>query len=188
MGESVAARWIPGVVNVYSAVVAGPRRHSSRRGGPADDETVFGPTAVAGTMEDLRTHHYGVTVTDLERAVEFYGEKLGFDVLDRYTVSGPEFETAVGLEEATGRFAHLDAGSGRVELVEYDPEGEESRGDEVNRPGVKHLGFAVSDVDGLYADLPDDVETVSEPQTTSSGTRILFLRDPEDNLVEVVET
>ena len=151
------------------------------------DETVFGPTAVARSVEDLSAHHYGVTVTDLDRAVEFYGEKLGFDVLDRFTVSGSEFETAVGLDDAAGRFAHLDAGGARVELVEYDPEGEESRGDEVNRPGVKHLGFAVSDLDGLYDDLSDDVETVSEPQTTSSGTRILFLRDPEGNLVEVVE-
>ena len=138
-------------------------------------------------MEDLRTHHFGVTVTDLDRAVSFYGETLGFDVLHRFEGEGPKFAEAVGVDDAVGRFAHLDAGGARVELVEYDPEGEESRGDEVNRPGVKHLGFAVSDLDGLYDDLPDDVETTSAPKTTSSGTRILFLRDPEGNLVEVVE-
>ena len=142
---------------------------------------------MARSVEDLRAHHFGVTVTDLDRAVEFYGEKLGLDVVDRFEVAGPSFEAAVGVDDAAGRFAHLDAGGARVELVEYDPEGEESRDHEVNRPGVKHLGIAVSDLDGLYEDLPGDVETVSEPRTTSSGTRILFVRDPEDNLVEVVE-
>lgn len=138
-------------------------------------------------MEDLRAHHYGVTVADLDRAVSFYAERLGLDVLDRFSVSGSGFETAVGVDGATGRFAHLDAGGARVELVEYDPEGEKRRGDAVNRPGTKHLGFAVSDLDGFYDDLHEDVETLSEPQTSSSGTRILFLRDPEGNLVEVIE-
>ena len=142
---------------------------------------------MARSVENLRAHHFGVTVTDLDRAVAFYGEKLGLDVLDRFEVDGPEFEEAVGVADAAGRFVHLDAGGARVELVEYDPEGEEHRGHEVNRPGVKHLGFAVSDLDAFYDDLPDDVETVSEPRTTSSGTRILFVRDPEGNLVEVVE-
>jgi len=31
------------------------------------------------------------------------------------------------------------------------------------------------------------VTTLSEPQTTDSGTRICFLQDPEGNLVEALE-
>lgn len=138
-------------------------------------------------MTDLRAHHTGITVDDLDRAVAFYGDVLGLDVIDRFTVSGDAFATAVGVDGATGRFAHLDADGARVELVEYDPAGEDVPTEEVNQSGAKHLGFAVEDIDAFYESLPDEAETLSEPQTTESGSRICFLRDPESNLVEVIE-
>lgn len=34
----------------------------------------------------------------------------------------------------------------------------------------------VDDLNRFYAELPPDIETISEPYTTESGTRILFLR------------
>ena len=138
-------------------------------------------------MTTLEAHHYGVTVTDLEEAIGFYRDVLGFDVLDRFSVSGKAFATGVGVSDAAADFAHLDADGARVELVEYDPAGDDATADSVNQSGAKHLGFSVDDLDGFYEGLPGDVDTVSEPQTTASGTRILFLRDPENNLVEIVE-
>lgn len=139
-------------------------------------------------MTELSAHHVGVTVTDLEQAVEFYRDTLGFPVENEFSISGEEFATAVDVEDATGRFAHLDAGGVRVELVEYEPEGEPQAESSVNQPGAKHLGFSVDDVDSLYESLEGDVETLSEPQTTDTGSRILFVRDPEGNLVELLET
>lgn len=138
-------------------------------------------------MSDLTAHHYGITVSDLDSAVDFYAGTLGLDELDRFSVSGEAFSEAVGVDGATGRFAHLDAGDARVELVEYEPTGDVQTPGQVNRPGAKHLGLAVDDLDGFYAGLPEDAETLSEPQTTESGTRICFLRDPEGNLVELLE-
>lgn len=135
----------------------------------------------------LTAHHHGITVSDLDRAVAFYRDTLGLDVLDRFSVGGKAFATGVGTEGASADFAHLDAGDTRLELVSYDPEGETADRPEPNRPGATHLGFAVDDVDAVYDGLPDDVETVSPPRTTESGTRICFLRDPEENLVELLE-
>lgn len=153
----------------------------------APREATFRTAAATSTMSDLRAHHFGVTVTDLDRAVEFYRDVLDLDVLDRFTVSGDEFSEAVGVANATGSFAHLDADGARVELIEYEPEGDDATGDNVNQPGAKHLGLATDDLDAFYDELPTEVETISEPRTTSSGTRILFVRDPESNLVEIVE-
>jgi catechol 2,3-dioxygenase-like lactoylglutathione lyase family enzyme len=135
-----------------------------------------------------RLHHTGTTVTDLDTAVAFYRRVFGFDLLDEFTVSGEEFATAVDVPDATARFAHLDGGGGvRVELVEYDPEGEGAAAERVNQPGAKHLAVAVDDADAFHEGLPDDVETVSGPRTTESGATICFLRDPDGNLVEVIE-
>ncbi|WP_327053499.1 VOC family protein [Halomicrococcus gelatinilyticus] len=139
-------------------------------------------------MEELQAHHFGVTVTELDRAVEFYRDVLGLTVLSRFTVEGPSFSTAVDVDGATGRFAHLDADGARIELVEYEPGGAGKAEDTINRPGAKHLGLETDDVDAFYETVPGDVETLSEPQTTESGSRILFLRDPEDNLVEIIES
>ncbi|MFC7132310.1 MULTISPECIES: VOC family protein [Salinibaculum] len=132
-------------------------------------------------------HHVGVTVADLERAVEFYEETFDLPVLARFSVSGEAFSTGVDVPNATGRFAHLDADGIRLELVEYDPEGEAAHAERVNQPGAKHLGLEVDDLDDFYRALSEDVTTLSEPQTTESGTRICFVRDPEGNLVEVLE-
>ncbi|QLH76409.1 VOC family protein [Halosimplex rubrum] len=132
-------------------------------------------------------HHTGTTVADLDRAVEFYTEVFDLDVLAEFESSGENFSRGVGVENATGRFAHLDGDGTRVELVEYEPEGGEAVAESVNDRGAKHLGFGVDDVEAFYEDLPDDVETVSEPQTSSTGTTILFVRDPEGNLIEVLD-
>jgi catechol 2,3-dioxygenase-like lactoylglutathione lyase family enzyme len=132
-------------------------------------------------------HHVGLTVADLERAVTFYRDALGFDVLDRFTVDGEAFATGVGVDDAAAQFVHLDAGSVRLELVEYEPEGA-AHTDDINQPGTAHVGIAVDDVDAVYDSLPADVETLSAPQTTATGTRILFVRDPAGNLVELLTT
>ena len=138
-------------------------------------------------MTTLRAHHFGITVADLERSVDFYCDVLGLEVESRFTVSGDSFSTGVGVEGATGTFAHLDADGALVELVEYDPE-EESRSEgAVNQPGSTHLGFLVDDIETFYDDLPATVDTTSEPQTTESGARILFFRDPDGTLIEVLE-
>ena len=137
---------------------------------------------------DLTAHHVGITVRDLDRAVEFYRDIFGFEELDRFTVSGSAFASAVGVEGATGTFAYLDADGVRVELIEYEPEGEATAAEAVNQPGATHLGLSVADVEAFYESLPEAVETLSEPQTTESGSTILFARDPEGNLVELIET
>ncbi|WP_251343158.1 VOC family protein [Haloplanus halophilus] len=138
-------------------------------------------------MTRLVAHHFGVTVADLDRVVEFYRDALGLGTPDRFDVSDEAFADAVDVDGATGRFAHFDADGARIELIEYDPEGDDATGDAVNQPGAKHLGLAVDDVDAFYADLDPSVTTLSEPRTTETGSRICFLRDPEGNLVELLE-
>jgi catechol 2,3-dioxygenase-like lactoylglutathione lyase family enzyme len=137
-------------------------------------------------MTDLTAHHVGLTVSNLDHAIEFYRETLGFDIVSRFEVGGEAFATAVDVDGASGTFAHLDADGVRIELVEYDPEGTASTS-ALNQPGACHVGFAVEDVDAFVAELPDSVETVSEPRTTESGTRIVFLRDPDGNRIELLE-
>jgi catechol 2,3-dioxygenase-like lactoylglutathione lyase family enzyme len=136
---------------------------------------------------DPTAHHVGVTVSDLDRAVEFYRDVLDLEVLARFSVGGEAFAAGVGIEGASADFAHLDAGDARLELVSYTPEDTAREDAQLNQPGATHVGLSVDDLDAVYEGLPDDVEPISEPQTTESGTTIMFVRDPEGNLVELLE-
>ena len=137
-------------------------------------------------MDSLTAHHVGITVSDLDQAVEFYRDALGLDVVAEFSVGGEAFATGVGGPDARASFVHLDAGDVRLELVSYDATGDSQAGPQIDTAGVTHVGLAVDDVAACYDGLPDSVETVSEPQTTESGTTIFFVRDPEGNLVEVL--
>ncbi|WP_408957502.1 VOC family protein [Natrinema sp. 74] len=132
-------------------------------------------------------HHVGITVTNLAETLAFYRDVLDLEIADRFGVGGEAFADAVGVDGASADFAHLEADGTRIELVEYDPEANESPAAELNRPGATHVGLSVDDLDRFASDLPDDVLTISEPRTTESGTKIMFLRDPEGNLIELLE-
>lgn len=138
-------------------------------------------------MAELRTHHVGVVVSDLEEAVSFYRDALGLSVVDEFTLSEDGIGTAIGVDGATGDFAHLDGGGARIELIEYDPAGDDCTAETINQLGAMHVGFSVEDIDAFYRDLPEGVEPISDPQRVEIGTSILFFEDPDGNFVEVVE-
>lgn len=138
-------------------------------------------------MSNPQAHHVGLTVSSLDRALEFYRDALGFPVLDRFEVSGEAFAEVTSVDGAAGSFIHLDAGDVRLELVEYDPVGAERTRSDINQPGATHLALAVEDADAAFEALPESVEHVGGPRTTDSGTRLGFVRDPDGNLVELLE-
>jgi len=138
-------------------------------------------------MSELQSHHVGLTVSDLDRAVDFYREVLGLSVIAEFQVSGKAFATGVDVEGASAQFVHLDGGSVRIELVAYEPAADSQPTPRLNASGATHLGLEVEDLDRFYQELPSTVETLSPPQTTETGTRILFVRDPEGNLIEILE-
>ncbi|MEF8801694.1 MAG: VOC family protein [Halolamina sp.] len=138
-------------------------------------------------MAELSMHHVGIVVSDLEEAVSFYGDVLGLSVAEEFTLSGDGIATAIGADEITGEFVHLEGHGALVELIEYDAVHGNGGSDVINAHGAKHVGFAVEDLDDFYEGLPDDVETGSPPQEIELGTSILFFRDPDGNFVEIVE-
>lgn len=138
-------------------------------------------------MSDLEIHHTGLVVTDLQEALSFYRDVLGFDMVEEFTLSGDGIGTAIGVDGVSGDFVHLDVDGSRLELIEYEPAGEDARPGAINQTGATHLGFEVEDIDSFYAELPDDAEPISGPQEIGIGVEVLFFSDPDGNFVEVLE-
>jgi len=137
-------------------------------------------------MAALTAHHVGITVSDLDATTEFYQSVFDCEIIAEFSVDGDAFATGVDIENASAEFVHLDLGSVRLELVAYDPAGDDRSPAALNDAGATHLGVEVDDVDEFYESLPSSAETLSPPQTTATGTKICFLRDPDGTLIEVL--
>lgn len=135
-----------------------------------------------------QVHHCGVTVSDLERSLEFYTDKLGLEVSDQFTLGSEPFNRIVGLEGQTADIAFLDGETCQIELLKYHDQGENrNEGCKGNDIGTSHVSFAVTDIHAWYDELSGGVEFFSEPQTLENGATVVSLYDPDENVVELIE-
>lgn len=133
--------------------------------------------------------HYGLNVSEMERALEFYRDRLGFAVDRRFPISDVQSEI-VGVDGVEGEIVFLDTGDFEIELISYSAPDNENVHERApgHDVGIAHLCLTIEDIDGLYEDLQAaDVEFVSEPQTVGNGAQIAYVRDPDGNYVEFYE-
>lgn len=132
--------------------------------------------------------HYGLNVSDMDAALEFYRDTLGFEVDRRFPISDVQSDI-VGVNNVEGEIVFLDAGGFEIELIAYSkPENENTNeyasGHDV---GVAHICITVDDVNEHYDELTPEVEFVNSPQTVGNGAQIVYARDPDENYVELYE-
>jgi lactoylglutathione lyase len=136
----------------------------------------------------MRFHHVGVSVSDLERSLAWYGEVLGFK---------PGYAFEVPQAGLRGRFAVNEDGVS-IELIEKSGARPGALLSEDGRPnpivangvlGYNHFALAVSDLDGTYARIiAAGGREVWDPRPSPEpGVRMAYLADPDGNLVELIE-
>jgi methylmalonyl-CoA/ethylmalonyl-CoA epimerase len=131
----------------------------------------------------LRPDHAGLSVGDLEASIAWYRDMLGFDLLR--IVAIPEAEEA-------GRVALLRKGDFVLELFSLAaaaalPEERRHPATDLLTQGVKHVAYAVPDIDALMSELKAKGVEVAWEVAVHDGTRCAFVRDNTGNLVEFVE-
>jgi catechol 2,3-dioxygenase-like lactoylglutathione lyase family enzyme len=148
-------------------------------------------------MTDDRTqslHHTGLTVSDLDRALEFWSGALGGSVLFRQEREGGYFAAVVGEPEARVRMAHLELqpGGHRIELFQFDAP---AAGSHRLRPadvGFAHLCVSTTDLEPLLERLEAaGGRRVSDPVAidggVNTGARAVYVRDPDGHVVELFQ-
>lgn len=135
-------------------------------------------------------HHYGITVSDLDRSIAFYRDTFGMEVVDRFEMEPDSFAQVLGVDDGRAEVAFLGGIGFRIELEEHaDPELSVADLADPDDVGVPHVCLEVDDVDAFYREYEDDVTFVSPPgQASDSGATICYLRDPDGNLVELIES
>ena len=142
-------------------------------------------------MTIQRMDHVGIVVDDLAAATEFFVE-LGLAPQGEGTVEGRWVDRVVGLEGIRVEYAMMETpdGHGRLELVKFHappgPGGD--RHAPANTPGLRHLAFAVDDIDAVVAGLrARGAELVGEVENYEDIYRLCYVRGPEGIIVELAE-
>jgi catechol 2,3-dioxygenase-like lactoylglutathione lyase family enzyme len=139
----------------------------------------------------------GMTVSDMDRAVEFYSKVLTFEKVSDTEVAGENYEHLEGVFGLRIRVVRMRLGDEFIELTEYlAPKGRpipiDSRS---NDRWFQHIAIIVSDMDKAYTWLRQNkVEHASSgPQRlpdwnkNAAGISAFYFKDPDEHPVEVLQ-
>src|SRR5690242_286648 len=140
------------------------------------------------------TFHTGLTVANLDRAIGFFRDVLGFQVEGPLAADAPFIERLTGVVTSRGaRLAFIKGPGHTFELLEYiGPTEERAKGLRPCDPGFAHITFTVEGIDALaaacgragYAPYRPIVTLDDE---TMRGSRVVYLRGPDNISVELIE-
>ncbi|MDX6388212.1 MAG: hypothetical protein QOD85_2014 [Gaiellaceae bacterium] len=135
--------------------------------------------------------HVGVVVDDIEAAVEFF-VALGLVLEGEGSVEGPSVDRIIGLEGVSADIAMMQTpdGNGRLELSKFHSPSHEggNRPAPANAPGIRHVSFAVDDIDTVVAGLrARGTELVGEVERYKDSYKLCYVRGPEGIIVELAE-
>ena len=126
-------------------------------------------------MQTKGFHHVAIICSDYDRSKHFYTQILGFPII-RETFRA----------ERNSYKLDLQVGQDAIELFSFpDPPDRPSRPEAC---GLRHLAFAVTDLDQTVAELQSkgvELEPIRLDELT--GKRFTFFKDPDDLPLELYE-
>jgi catechol 2,3-dioxygenase-like lactoylglutathione lyase family enzyme len=142
-------------------------------------------------MTIQRMDHVGIVVEDLAAATEFFVD-LGLKLEGEAQLEGGWVDRVVGLEGVRSEIVMLETpdGHGRLELSKFHaPSGRGGdRHAPANAPGIRHVTFAVDDLDAAVASVrARGGELVGEVEDYEGIYRTCYVRGPEGIIVELAE-
>ena len=144
-----------------------------------------------------RIESVGFTVSDMDKAIDFYTHVLPFEKISDVESFGPEVEHLSGVFGARVRIVDLRLGGERLELTEYltgpgRPVPVDSRS---NDRWFQHIAIIVSDMDKAYAMLRQNKVRYAStgPQTLPSyiaaaaGIKAFYFKDFDNHIIEILQ-
>lgn len=143
-----------------------------------------------------RVESVGFTVSDMEKAIDFYTRVLPFEKISDVETFGSEFEHLSGVFGARVRIVRLKLGDEVLELTEYltaqgRPIPVDSRS---NDRWFQHIAIIVADMDKAYAHLRANrirhastgPQTLPSYITAAAGIRAFYFKDFDNHVLEIL--
>lgn len=132
-------------------------------------------------LAQIRAEHVMISTANYDETIEWYTEKLGFQVVQEWTVS--EFEGV--------QLAYIELNGFIIEVVSTPEAFQEEAvpGDlatALSDRGYGHLAFLAADVDAVAEELEARGVSLAVPPTSfpDAGRRLIFIQDNNGNYIE----
>ena len=159
---------------------------------PPIDASTPDPRPIARGVEAV-----GFTVSDMDRAIDFYSGVLTFVKISDVEVTGDAYERMTGVFGARARIVRMRLGDELIELTEYlAPRGRAIPVDSRSQDRwFQHIAIIVRDMDEAYGRLrAHKVQHASTgPQRlpdwnpNAGGIEAFYFRDPDGHTLEILE-
>jgi catechol 2,3-dioxygenase-like lactoylglutathione lyase family enzyme len=143
----------------------------------------------------IAADHTGITVSNLERSLEFWRDVLGFEFSHSAHQRSGMAEQITGVKGAELKLAVVKSPNGhKIELLEYLAPADHKK-DAHLRPcdvGHVHVAFVVENLEPLFGKIAaSGWKSAGPPQTINygpnAGKRVIYVRDPDGTTVEFME-
>ena len=139
-------------------------------------------------LPDVSFCHLVIGVTDMDRALEFYRDVLGMDVVFETSISGEPFDAVLhATRKQEGRVAGGLLGGLMIELLSL---GSKPAADKSARRGVtgnQNISLSVTDLDDTHRRIRDAGYPPEQQPFEIGGVRMFFVKDPDGTPVEFIE-
>jgi catechol 2,3-dioxygenase-like lactoylglutathione lyase family enzyme len=152
--------------------------------------------AQAETNSIMAVDSVGITVSDMDKAIQFYSEVLSFQKISDVEVLGSEYERLQGLFGVRLRVVKMRLGAEILELTEYlTPKGRpipvDSRSNDL---WFQHIAIVVSDMDKAYEILrkfkvqhaSTAPQRIPDTNKAAAGIRAFYFKDPDGHNLEII--
>jgi len=143
----------------------------------------------------IAADHTGITVSNLDRSLEFWQNVLGFEFSHRAHQTGEMASKITGVPGAEIKLAVVNAPGGhKIELLEYLAPPDRKQHVDL-RPcdvGSVHVALTVDNLDAVLEKIAaSGWKAAGKPQTLKSGPnagkRVIYVRDPDGTTIEFMQ-
>lgn len=142
---------------------------------------------MSGVLDDASFCHLVVGVTDMDRALEFYRDLLGMEVVFDNLISGESFDAVLHAKRRQeGRVVGGLLGGLMLELLSLGaavPSGKPSR----SITGIHNFSLSVTDLEDTHRRISEAGYQPDQEPFEIGGVRMFFVKDPDGTAVEFIE-
>lgn len=135
----------------------------------------------ADPLTQIRPHHLMISTDDYQGTIDWYRDKLGFELVREWTTP----------DVPDSKHAYLEHAGFTIEVVDTPTAYQEQRApanltEALSNRGYGYMAFITEDVNAVAAELEGRGVQVMLPPTDfdTFGHRLLFVRDNNGNLIE----
>lgn len=142
----------------------------------------------SGVLDDVSFCHLVVGVTDMDRALAFYRDLLGMEVVFESLISGEPFDAVLhATRRQEGRVVGGLLGGLMVELLSIGANPPKEDAARRTFTGILNVSLSVTDLDETHRRITAAGYTPDQKPFEIGGVRMFFVKDPDGTPVEFIE-